>query len=139
MAPKNILFISVQVEVVHPDIEELPPLLNEDALLNIPTISVTLDTFQLPKSWLNKDAPWNILLISVTLDTSQEPIFILNNVAVWNIPLILVQAEVVHPDIEELPPLLNDDACVNILPISVTLDTSQEPISRLNKYAPPNI
>ena len=39
---------------------------------NIPTISVTLDTFQLSSGWLKEVASLNISPISVTLDTSQS-------------------------------------------------------------------
>ena len=45
--------------------------LNDDALLNIEFISVTLETSHMDMSWLNEDAPENKAAIFVTFEVSQ--------------------------------------------------------------------
>ena len=45
--------------------------MKEFASINIPSVSVTLDTFQLFSGWLKDSAPQNINFIFVTLDTFQ--------------------------------------------------------------------
>ncbi len=64
----------------------------------------------------------------LTPDTFHDPIFWLNAVADWNMETISPTEDTFHPFIDELPPLLKDDACLNIRVIEVTPDTFHEPI-----------
>ena len=65
-------------------------------------MSVTLEVFQEPISWLNDVAAANIELILVTLDVSHPPITWLNDVALINIESIVITFEVSQKFIFEL-------------------------------------
>ena len=102
---------------------------------NIPDISVTLETSQLPMSWLKLVAEPNIANIVFTLDTSQLPMSWLKLVAEPNILDISAT-----PETSQLPMFwLKLVAELNIEPILVTADTFQLPIFWLKLVALLNI
>ena len=92
----------------------------DNNLLYLSGVPLTLPTSQLPMSWLN-ELTMNIVFISETLPTSQLPMFWLKSFALLNIAAIsvtLLTSQFPMSWLNELP--------ANIVLISVTLLTSQE-------------
>ena len=70
--------------------------LKDFAPINIPVMSVTLDTSHFEISLLNDFAQRNIRAMSVTLDTSHFEMSLLNDVAALNMLLIVVTLDTSH-------------------------------------------
>ena len=103
----------------------------DDAAINIPPISVTLDTSHLEMSPLNDDAEANMPSMLVTLATSHLEMSPLNNDAEANMPAMVVTLDTSHL---EMSPW-NDDAEANMSSIFVALDTSHFDMSPLKDFA----
>ena len=101
--------------------------LNDPALLNILSISVTLDVSHSDISWSKSSFPANISYMFSTFETHQSPISWLKLSAFLNIWNISVTLQTSQSPISWLKSPANS----NISFIFVTLDTSQSPISWL--------
>merc|ERR1719174_3024027 len=118
---------------------EMSPL-KDNTPASMPSMLVTLDTSHLEMSPLNNDASNNMRCILVTLDTSHLEMSPLNDDALKNILCILVTLDTSHFERSPLkscaPSTGFPDSSTNNLLMSVTAETSQDPIGFDRPLAP---